>query len=297
MTQDEVIRRAKLYHGEKYDYSSIVYINQQHKIDVVCPTHGIFHKWPKDFINGSGCPKCGAEAAGKKLADTTETFIEKAIKTHGTTYDYSKVRYTNNSTKVEITCREHGSFWQEPWVHIAGHKCPYCSGNKIKPIVQLIPKMLDVHKNKYDYSNSKITDRYPYIVITCPEHGDFEQRVHDHIAGHGCPKCFSPGFNKDKPGILYYLSINNGEAYKIGITNRTVETRFSPAELQSIKVLFAIEDNGAHVYNTEQLLLEKYKSNKYAGPKLLLSGNTELFSTDIFNTKYPTTLKEINDIT
>ena len=82
MTQDEVIARAKLHHGDFYDYSSINYINQSYKIDVTCPIHGVFSKWPKDFINGSGCKKCGDAAAAKKRADTTETFIKKAQNTH-----------------------------------------------------------------------------------------------------------------------------------------------------------------------------------------------------------------------
>lgn len=44
----------------------------------------------------------------KKL--TTEEFIEKARKVHGDKYDYSKVQYINNSTKICIICHEHGEF-------------------------------------------------------------------------------------------------------------------------------------------------------------------------------------------
>ena len=35
------------------------------------------------------------------------------------------------------------------------------------------------------------------------------------------------GFNQLKPATLYYISINDGEAYKIGITNRTTMNRLS----------------------------------------------------------------------
>lgn len=41
----------------------------------------------------------------------TEKFIEKAKKVYGDKYDYSKVEYKNCSSKVEIICPEHGSFF------------------------------------------------------------------------------------------------------------------------------------------------------------------------------------------
>lgn len=41
-----------------------------------------------------------------------EIFIEKAKKVHGDKYDYSKVNYIDNKTKICIICPEHGEFWQ-----------------------------------------------------------------------------------------------------------------------------------------------------------------------------------------
>jgi hypothetical protein len=42
---------------------------------------------------------------------TTEEFIKKAQEVHGDWYDYSKVEYVNNHTKVCIICKEHGEFF------------------------------------------------------------------------------------------------------------------------------------------------------------------------------------------
>lgn len=60
----------------------------------------------------------------KKL--TTEEFIEKARKVHVDKYDYSKVEYVNNLTKVCIICPKHGEFWQTPNNHLSGKGCPIC---------------------------------------------------------------------------------------------------------------------------------------------------------------------------
>ena len=51
-------------------------------------------------------------------AFNTELFIEKAKEIHGNKYDYSKVVYVNNKTKVCIICPIHGEFWQCPSSHM-----------------------------------------------------------------------------------------------------------------------------------------------------------------------------------
>lgn len=61
----------------------------------------------------------------KKL--TTEEFIKKAREVHGDKYDYSKVEYVNNKTKVIIICPIHGEFPQSPVNHIRGNECPKCA--------------------------------------------------------------------------------------------------------------------------------------------------------------------------
>ncbi len=54
---------------------------------------------------------------------TTSEFIQKAQAIHWNKYDYSKVEYVNNKTKVYIICHEHGDFLQVPSSHLRGHGC------------------------------------------------------------------------------------------------------------------------------------------------------------------------------
>jgi hypothetical protein len=79
------------------------------------------------------------------------------------------------------------------------------------------------------------------------------------------------------------LSINNGQAYKIGVTNNTVESRFG-LDMANITILktweYAI---GKEAYQAEQFYLKEYKKYKYIGDALLKSGNSELFKIDIFD--------------
>ena len=49
---------------------------------------------------------------------TTGEFISKSKLIHGDKYDYSKVEYVNNHSKVSIICPRHGEFWQTPANHL-----------------------------------------------------------------------------------------------------------------------------------------------------------------------------------
>lgn len=69
-------------------------------------------------MQGEGCPKCGKEKSHKSKSSNVNKFIEKAREIHGNKYDYSKVDYVNNRTKVCIICPEHGKFWQTPAHHL-----------------------------------------------------------------------------------------------------------------------------------------------------------------------------------
>ena len=61
---------------------------------------------------------------------TLEEFIYKAKQVHNNKYDYSNVEYINNTTKIKITCQEHGIFEQSPDKHLQKRGCPKCAQNK-----------------------------------------------------------------------------------------------------------------------------------------------------------------------
>ena len=85
------------------------------------------------------------------------------------------------------------------------------------------------------------------------------------------------GFDKSKSGTLYYLRVCGGKAYKIGITNLTINDRFSKSELDNIHVVATFYfDNGRECYMKEKEIIRNFKQYRYTGAKLLLSGNTSL---------------------
>ena len=55
------VDKSRKVHGFKYDYSNSIYINNETKLDIVCPRHGLFSQQPNSHFNGSGCPVCDQE--------------------------------------------------------------------------------------------------------------------------------------------------------------------------------------------------------------------------------------------
>lgn len=48
--KEEFINKAKLIHGDYYDYSNVVYINAIKKVQIVCPQHGSFLQSPSKHL-------------------------------------------------------------------------------------------------------------------------------------------------------------------------------------------------------------------------------------------------------
>ncbi len=118
------ITGVKNVHGDKYDYSDVIYVNNRSKIKIICPEHGMFQQTPTRHLSGDGCPSCN----GGIVLDVNE-FIERAVLLQGKTYDYSECVYINSQTKIKIICSEHGIFRMKPNNHLSGQGCPEC-GNK-----------------------------------------------------------------------------------------------------------------------------------------------------------------------
>ena len=83
---------AQEVHGEKYDYSSVIYINSSVNVKIICPIHGEFPQTPNSHLQGRGCSYCGYESVAKARSYDISTFIQKAKDKHGSKYGYDQAR-------------------------------------------------------------------------------------------------------------------------------------------------------------------------------------------------------------
>ena len=219
--RERFIEKAHAVHGDKYDYSKVEYYNCKEKVCIICPEHGEFWQTPDNHLQGKGCPICRYISSSKKNSKNINDFIKKAEDVHNKKYDYSKVEYKNNSTKVCIICPEHGEFWQTPTGHIDKKQgCPKCSKNHkytTKEYLESIPKdMLE----KYDYSKFVYNTTHTKSIVICPKHGEFWQTPHNLRKGIGCPKCKESKTEKEVRRFLNKNKIVYKYEYKFSDVNK-----------------------------------------------------------------------------
>ena len=269
MNTEEFIKRSKEIHGDKYDYSLVIYVNAKTKIIIICPVHGIFEQLPYNHLRGNGCKKCIIE--NSRMSD----IIEKSNKIHKNEYDYSLIdlkTYKNNKTKqkvicpihgvfettmnnhiskkcgclkcsiensridneeflersnikhnnkyiypslnvnddiIKIICPIHGTFEQNKNAHMNGAGCNKCKYDKLRVSNdEFLERSNIIHNHKYTYPD-KINNTSQKIIIICPEHGEFEQRVSSHLYGNGCPKCQRILKEEHSKWERYVLDIRN----------------------------------------------------------------------------------------
>jgi hypothetical protein len=128
---------------------------------------------------------------------TTEEFISRANEIHNGKYDYSKVDYLNNKTKVCIICPIHGEFWQTPDKHLnRKHGCPLCGGKIPYTTESFKEKIKPILDEEYDDSELVYKNNKTKVKLICRhkdsegnEHGEFWISPGHLLYGQGCPKC------------------------------------------------------------------------------------------------------------
>lgn len=53
--------KARAVHGDRYDYSAVIYKNSASNVTIICSEHGKFSQTPSNHVSGSGCPACAQD--------------------------------------------------------------------------------------------------------------------------------------------------------------------------------------------------------------------------------------------
>lgn len=133
LTKEIFIKRATDIHGDKYDFSSIEFINGNTHIIVKCNVHNVYFSiQPSHILSGHGCKLCANDKVGKINSMSQEEFLSRVKDVHGDKYDLSEAVYVNIHTRVKIICREpaHEPFFAMPMTLWAGGSCPMCKNDE-----------------------------------------------------------------------------------------------------------------------------------------------------------------------
>ena len=159
----DFIKKSRLIHGNKYDYSKTYYESSNTKVCITCPKHGDFWQTPSNHLQGQGCPICKESKLELFVRDNLNKNNIKFIPQ----YHFSKIlpkRYSVDffipDKNIAIECQGKQHFIPDSW----GKK------NKDNEFNSLIKRDETKYRSLIEnnikvlyYSNIKI--KYPYFVI------------------------------------------------------------------------------------------------------------------------------------
>lgn len=137
-TEDAIIKFEKI-HGDKYDYSKVIYEHCQKKICVICKEHGEFYITPQSHMRGNGgCRQCANSIIsnhmiapnGKSIKDLRPDLIRYLTdESDGDKYTVYSNRY------IDLTCPDcgHRKLIQTHLFSRYKFSCDICSDNKSTP--------------------------------------------------------------------------------------------------------------------------------------------------------------------
>ena len=194
LTKAKFIERSIAAHGHKYDYSRVVYLANDEKVEVTCPVHGLFSQTPNSHMSGKGCILCAAKKRGEERQKAAATsFAHRARTVHGERYDYSQATYEGADKNIAIVCTAHGTFLQSPNNHLSGKGCPQCG---LKSLVdqfrkngeQFISEIKAVHGESFDYSLVNYIGAFEPVTLICENHGPITKPAKEWLR-YGCFLC------------------------------------------------------------------------------------------------------------
>ena len=211
ITTEDFIKKAKKTHGDTYDYSKTEYHKCDSNVIIICKQHGEFLQTPSKHLIGHGCPLCGSLKQSENSKTKKEQFLSR-LSNELRSFDYSLVPDKfRQKDKLTIICHKHGLFKSTADNLLHGHGCAKCAKDSLHnkfswTTEQFIDAATKTHGGKYDYSKSSYYNSGTKVEIICPQHGSFWQSPEGHLAGQGCPSCYS---SKLEIEVKELLEINN----------------------------------------------------------------------------------------
>lgn len=82
---------------------------------------------------------------------------------------------------------------------------------KWQEAIEFLETVRSVHGDRYSLDKAVYVNSHSKVIVTCPEHGDFEVLANNLVRGHGCPAC------------AHYRTARSERFFRIEFVHRAVE--------------------------------------------------------------------------
>jgi hypothetical protein len=303
-TLEQVVSKFPPEVSSRYDFSNAVYKGSLERIGPVrCPDHGEFSQYAAQFRKGRGCPQCGAEQRTKSQRMSPDRFFYEVSEKHGGKYTYQN-DYVRMADYIYPICPKHGEFRIRALKHYYnGQGCGRCEQEAKKTRIlkyrhlsaeskrsnyeaKLYSRCREVHGDRYTYPEQPYPGARGKLRIVCALHGEFEQAVHEHLRGKGCPSCgaYTPRWEADLSGALRIAGFEVVQNARI-LGNQEIDIYLPERK-------FGIELHGLR-WHTERTRHKNYHHDKWALADSMGIRLIQVFE-DEWNNKQDIVLKRID---
>lgn len=186
-----LIREFEKKNKDKYDYSKVVYKDDNYKVIVICRLHGEFMITPTHHKQGKGCPKCIG-----RVNEYIDLLPQLNIITNNEYNFIGLSKTTSKKEKIDIIYKKYNTLHK-----ISIEKILQGVRVEIRNAVdknEFVKKQFqEVHGNIFDYSEINYVNETTNISIRCLKHGVFYLTPNEHKQGRGCQVCNS-GWNTQR---------------------------------------------------------------------------------------------------
>lgn len=203
-TTEEWIEQAMEVHGDRYDYSTVNYVDSKTQVNIICPIHGLFPQIPSEHLQKKGCKWCGGQGGFHELNTLANAYPELAKE-----WDYEHIGNKGlTPSDVLLTDSSNEYWWKcnygKPHSYHAkiSHrikrksKCAVCHGKQISDDTSLAFLRPDL-VSEWHESNILKPDQVTLasevsVVWKCPnpEHKPYETTVNNRVKSkYGCKLC------------------------------------------------------------------------------------------------------------
>lgn len=256
------------------------YKGNHKNIDIICRNGHAYSVTPGNYKRGQKCIQC----RGRHPHQVKQRFFD-TLKMRGAILAKDSI-YVNSQTHLFVQCKKGHIEKKVPESYIKGLGCTACSGKCSKEAALSIDALL-VERGYSKGLKYKYKSMADNIDLICDKGHSFRMKAQVFKRGSGCSQCALTGFDSGKPATLYYIKFVIGKArevYKIGVTNSTVDKRYSylakskrPKILQEYCYL-----KGGDAMEEEQKIKRKFSQFRCKDKPISYLSNTEIFDVDIF---------------
>lgn len=215
ITTEDYIKRAKAKHGDKYDYSKLIYVNMCTNVFVRCNTCNF--TWmanPQHHLYmGRGCRKCADIQNGLNRRKSLDNFVNEATNRYGDKYEYIE-GYRGVHQHINVKCNVCTYIFKTTPGDILQKDrreelCPNCL--RIKQMDTCKQRARLANADRYEYFNDfdnawNVRDKIKILCKDCNQISEIS--ISRHIYDNqGCKNCAK--YSKGERRIEKYLSNHN----------------------------------------------------------------------------------------